>query len=248
MNSTRGTHDPFLKILVAVEGIGVLQRRYQRVPLATIVDSKTVRLVQESLGKGLPVPLDVSKAICETLGIPKPKDLVFVSTWEDLVKTTIDLLQGTKREAYLASRYFDIRISIEGLRAAASGCRIHSLHSGRINHSTSKDIIEIEAKDPRAAGIFKSLAKNPNVTMEEAGLAFSFMVIDFNKVGIEIIDPSNPEKFFAALSFDNPEFAERLVNYFKDIEHFAMSDRRKNGGAASHGIANNFFRTFLRKT
>jgi hypothetical protein len=198
----------------------------QKISITAFVDPVSVRSILEANEKGKAIPQATCNTICTSLGITQPKNLVFVTTWKDLVSNTVAMLLEAKQEVYIASRYFDIDVSMGGLKAAVRGCKIHSLHSARYDRSTIKDIVELEARDPRAERVFKSLATNPNVTLEEAGLEFSFVVMDSRKVGIELVNPSSPEKFFASLSFENQDFALKLIAFFNEIEKVAITDRR----------------------
>lgn len=78
---------------------------------------------------------------------------------------------------------------------------------------------------PKAAGVFKELSGNPNVNMSAArSVPYSFLVVDSMKVGIEIVDPTDPFSFFLGLSFESPSLASKLIEQYKKMEQQAVKE------------------------
>jgi hypothetical protein len=137
------------------------------------------------------------------------------------------LLENMTAEAYIASRFFEPSISQAALRVTYRKCRIHVLHSARLDKSTSQQIDEKTALAPETARIFRRIAEDPLITLKEAGLHFSFVVVDEKTVGVEIIDTGDTSSFFLALQFEDKIMSAKLIEYFKEIEQNGVEDRRK---------------------
>jgi hypothetical protein len=191
------------------------------------LDIGTTRRLRDALKTGPSIPSDILAAIGQNLGISEFPNLKVFRTWNELVVDAVAMLDGMREEAYVASRFFEPKITQAGLRAAGRGCKLHALHTARFNLSTGQQISEAMRNDPEVTRIFERLLVNPNIDIKEAGFYFSFLVIDGLVVGIEIISPEDPASFFLGLQFESAEFASRLILYFRDLEQTAVEDKRK---------------------
>jgi hypothetical protein len=130
-------------------------------------------------------------------------------------------------ETYLATRFFEPSISRVALRAAGRGCKMHVLHSARLDKNTGQQIDEKTLLDSRVSRIFQRIVENPLITLHEVGLHFSFIVVDGRMAGVEIINPEDVSSFFLAVQFEDENIAANLTSYFKKLEQNSIEDRRK---------------------
>lgn len=191
-----------------------------------IIDIAAARRTHRALKESDQVPDDVLSEIRKCLGVPESTDLRVFKTWNDLVIGAVRILGNMKNDACIASRYFEPRISRAGLEAAARGCKIYIIHSARADLSTSKEIAEIMARNPETSAIFKRVIENRNIELKEAGVPFSFVVVDSRTAAVEVMNPEDAKNFFFAIELESAELATRLSDYFKELEQNAIKDRR----------------------
>lgn len=192
----------------------------------TLVDIVAARRTQRALIEMGHIPDDIISEIRKGLGVSESTELKIINTWNDLVIEAVRMIGNMKNIAYIASRYFEPRISRAGLEAAARGCKINIIHSARADMSTSKEIAEIMARNPETEAIFKRVLANRNIELKEAGVPFSFVVVDSSTVAVEIMNPEDAKNFFFGVELESAGLAMRLCDYFKELEQNAIRDRR----------------------
>ena len=191
-----------------------------------LIDIVAARRTQRALNETGRIPDDILLEIRRNLGVPQSTNLKIFNTWNDLVIEAVRMLGNMKNDAYITSRYFEPRISRAGLEAAARGCKIYIIHSARADLSTSKEIAEVMTKNPETAAIFKRIIENRNIELKEAGVPFSFVVVDSRTAAVEIMNPDDAKNFFFSIELESAELATKLSAYFKELEENAIRDRR----------------------
>jgi hypothetical protein len=145
-------------------------------------------------------------------------------TWSELSLQFSVVIESMHSEAYIATRYFDFRVAEVGLRAATRGCTLKIIHSRRSGLSTKLQILGNLMTHPKALGIFRKIPSYANVSSCEADLPFSFVVIDSQLVGIEIVNEATPESFFFGVLFDSQSLASKLITYFNELTKIANQE------------------------
>jgi hypothetical protein len=167
---------------------------------------------------------EVLKDLESSLGLSNLKPVRLFRTWNELSAETALSVEEATSELYVATRYVDFRTAESALGAAKRGCKICIIHSPRSGLSPKLQLIGNLMTHPKAVGIFKELSHHQNVTMKEAELPYSFIVIDSIKVGIEIVNPQDPYSFFLGLMFESPGLASKLIAHFKEIAASGTTD------------------------
>lgn len=167
---------------------------------------------------------EVLKDLESALGLSNLKPVRLFRTWNELSGEAGLSIISANAEVYVASRYVDFRTAETALDAAKRGHKISIIHSPRSGFSPKLQLIGNLMTHPRALSVFKELTHHPNVTMKEAEIPYSFLVIDSCKVGIEIVNPLDPYSFFLGLMFESPGLATKLISHFNEISNTAGKD------------------------
>lgn len=208
--------------------------------LFPMIDLESVRRLQSGDNSSTSsLPAQLFDEVTKTLGVSKFEKLRVFRTWKELVDDAILLLENMTAETYIASRFFEPTISQAGLRAAARGCRIHVLHSARLDKSTGQQMDEKTLCNPEAVRIFQRVVDNPFITLEEVGLYFSFIVVDASTVCVEIINSEDVSSFFLAVQFEDETTAVKLISYFKKLEQTGIEDSRKRKKVVAKPVTQN---------
>ncbi len=167
---------------------------------------------------------EVLKDLESSLGLSNLKPVRLFRTWNELSAEAALSAETMTADLYAATRYVDFRTAETALAAANRGCKIYIIHSPRSGLSPKIQLIGNLMTHPRAIAVFKELSHHPNVTMKEAELPYSFLVIDSCRVGIEIVNPLDPYSFFLGLLFESPALATKLISHFREISAGALKD------------------------
>ena len=178
----------------------------------------------EGLGVVDSISRELLKELESRLGLSGLRPVRLFRSWDELVSEVAQFIDGMRSDLYVATRYVDFRTTESALRGASRGCRINIIHSSRGGLSTKLQVLGNLMGNPKALNTFWNLVRSPNVSMGQAEVPYSFIVIDGLDVGIEIVDPSDPYSFFLGLRFQSPTLAQRLISYFNDLKKTAVKD------------------------
>jgi hypothetical protein len=167
---------------------------------------------------------NVNEKLGEYFGIPDLKLQGIYRSWNELSLQFSLGIESMRSEAYIATRYFDFRVAEIGFRAASRGRSLKIIHSKRSGLTTKLQVLGNLMTHPKALGIFRKVPASENVSIREADLPFSFVVIDSQYVGIEIVDERKPESFFLGVLFESQSLALKLINYFNEVSKIANQE------------------------
>jgi hypothetical protein len=190
--------------------------------LASIVDMKKRAVSSELIGANTPKELIAD--IEASTGVPNLDPVKLFDNWNELSMDVAIEIEMMKKDLYVASRYVDFRTADVALRAAKKGCKVKILHSTRNGLSTKLQLMGNLMAHPKALTVFKELTSHPNVTLCESIIPYSFLVIDGETVGLEIVNPEDPYSFFFGLKFKNQGLAQKLVVHFESLAKNAEKD------------------------
>ena len=158
-------------------------------------------------------------------GLPDLTPIRVFTDWLNLSMQTAMLIGSTKRELYVATRYMDFRTAEIAANAAKQGHKVNILHRAGNEGNTAKlQLLGNLMSNPRALGAYEEFARNSDIQMREGEVPFSFVVVDRHSVGIEVINPSQPQTFFLAFYFENAALAEKLVKLYEEIFRNSKED------------------------
>jgi predicted transcriptional regulator len=170
------------------------------------------------------VPRELISDIETSTGISNLEPVKFYDNWNELSMDVAIEIETMKSEVCVATRYMDFRTAEAALRAASNGRKIAILHSSRNGLSTKLQLMGNLMTHPKALGVFKELATNSNVSMCESIVPYSFLVIDGQIVGLEIVNPEDPYSFFFGLKFRNEGLAAKVKTHFEALAKSAEKD------------------------
>ncbi len=170
------------------------------------------------------LPRELIADIENSTGVPNLEPVKFFDNWNELSMDVAMEIEMMKKEFCVASRYVDFRTADAALRAAKKGCKVTVLHSPRNGLSTKFQLMGNLMAHPKALGVFKELTTHPNVTLHETIIPYSFLVIDNQIVGLEIVNPEDPYSFFFGLKFRNEGLAIKLVQHFEALVRNSEKD------------------------
>lgn len=188
------------------------------------LSSRELLSLLNSASRESALPSNISENLQNYFGIFDLKLQSLYKTWNDLSLHFSIAIETMQSEAYIATRYFDFRVAEIGLRAATRGCTMKIIHSPRSGLSTKLQVLGNLMTHPKALGIFKKIPGSTNVSIGEADLPFSFVVINSYKVGLEIVNEDNPEAFFLGVEFDSGILASKMINYFNEVSKLANKE------------------------
>jgi hypothetical protein len=170
------------------------------------------------------IPRDLISDIESSTGVTNLAAIKFFDNWNELSMDVSMEIETMKTEICVASRYVDFRTADAALRAAKRGCRVSILHSPRNGLSTKFQLMGNLMTHPKALTVFKELTTHPNVTLCETIVPYSFLVLDGQVVGLEIVNPEDPYSFFFGLKFKNQALAAKLVSHFAALASNSEKD------------------------
>lgn len=147
-------------------------------------------------------------------GVTNLEPMKFFDNWNELSLDVAMEIEMMKKELYVATRYVDFRTADVALRAAKKECKVSIIHSPRDGMSTKSQLVGNLMTHPKALSVFKELISHPNVSLREATIPYSFLVIDSKIVGLEIVNPEDPFSFFFGVKFENERLAAKLALHF----------------------------------
>ncbi len=148
----------------------------------------------------------------------------FFQDWNELSMDVATEIETMQKELYVASRYVDFRTADAALRAAKKGCKVRILHSPRNGLSTKSQLMGNLMGHPKALAVFKELTTHPNIVLCETIIPYSFLVIDGQIVGLEIVDPEDPYSFFFGLKIRSEGLATKMTSHFEALVRNAEKD------------------------
>ena len=190
--------------------------------LTSVIEMKKKVANQES-SEGL-LPKELIADIESSTGVSDLGAAKIFDNWNELSMDVAIEIEMMKNELYVASRYVDFRTAEAALRAAKRGCKVSILHSTRNGLSTKLQLMGNLMTHPKALVVFNELTNHPNITLCESIIPYSFLVIDGETVGLEIVNPEDPYSFFFGMKFKNQNLALKLISHFDSLAKNAEKD------------------------
>ena len=217
-------HTAFGAIIFEVEVEGLKRILLSRSSIEILQNLKNGMKDHDDLYAVDKISHEVLKDLELRLGLSGLKPVRLFRSWDELGAEVSKSIQEMRSEMCVATRYIDFRTADDALRSASRGCKVRIIHSSRDGLSTRLMLLGNLMAHPRSLKIFHSLVRNQNVSMVQAEIPFSFIIIDNLDVGIEIVDPQDPHSFFVGLQFTSPTLAQRLTLFFDSLWRSGMKD------------------------
>ena len=139
-----------------------------------------------------------------------------IHDYEQMIKKNMDLIESASREMCLATRYTDSRLADVIMSALKRGIRMRILDGDVENMSSRMQLIRWVMSNVKSIKLFYDLFHSPNVEVRFRELPFSFIIIDGEYAGIEMVHPE-VKGYFAGVVLKNQELCEMLVELFEEL-------------------------------
>lgn len=170
--------------------------------------------------KGTEIEDDVRELLEEELDLPdfvRSHNVNMLETYEDLAIEAVDLYDSAEESVILASNYFDVRVMEAFLRALDRGISVRVI-MGKTRRSSKLHNLRMMLSITFTKELlnFASNTVNLKNTVRFADLPYTFCVVDGHHNILDISNTIN-ETFIVALSIDNSQLSERLIDFYEMI-------------------------------
>ncbi|MGC8568622.1 MAG: phospholipase D-like domain-containing protein [Nitrososphaeria archaeon] len=166
---------------------------------------------------------ELLKNIERIVGVSNLEPIKVYTDWESLIGSLITRLESAKYEVKLASRYIDTRVIKALYEIARKGVPIYIITNKENDPERVKQYLGLLSNEELKALATKFYSL-PNVNVRSNYVPYSFIIIDVEDVGVEVIDSSR-KSFIFGVRFKSPIIASKLSEHFNRIYELAESDR-----------------------
>ncbi|MGC9208957.1 MAG: phospholipase D-like domain-containing protein [Nitrososphaeria archaeon] len=166
---------------------------------------------------------ELLKNIERIVGVSNLEPIKVYTDWESLIGSLITRLESAKYEVKLASRYIDMRVIKALYEIAKKGVPIYIITNKENDPERVKQYLGLLSNEELKALATKFYSL-PNVNVRSNYVPYSFIIIDVEDVGVEVID-SLRKSFIFGVRFKSPIIASKLSEHFNRIYELAESDR-----------------------
>lgn len=148
------------------------------------------------------------------------RQLRFATTYEQMVSNVIEQVEFAKSEILLASRFQNDIIINNMLRKADAGVNVKIIADKEIirnylrNSGEKLQAVDKNSMERLAVAVNPYYPKFPNVGRRLGNVPFCILLVDRKRVGIEIIDRFDSDKFKYAFFVKEETFADEVRKIF----------------------------------
>lgn len=160
------------------------------------------------------------------MGITNPerngfgKNLGFITKYEHMVTKALEMIEFAQTEILLSTRFLNDLIVNANLKKSSSGISVKVLTDTKLvkaYFNAEGNGIESDKNSNERINVVSNPYYPSTVEKRYADVPFSMIIVDNNKVGLEIIDNYNPDKFNMGIFSDDLELVEVLKNKFHNL-------------------------------
>jgi hypothetical protein len=140
-----------------------------------------------------------------------------IQSYAELASGVVRMISDAKREIHLASRYYEPLIGSKLIAKFGEGLNINVLDGNSSGTSFEERIREASKFDTERRSLLRELLDSPKVTLRSCRLDYSFIVVDGQRCGFEVLNPLNPHDFNFAIEISDTEIAKNLIGIFHDL-------------------------------
>jgi len=167
---------------------------------------------QEKIAKSILNETKPTKHFNQDFG--QPTKIIY--TYGDLVNSTLRLIESARTEIFLASKYYEPSISLSLIGKFGKGVSLNILDDNPSGTSFASRL-QAALDDPATQPLAKAMLESPKVRLSRRALEYSFIVVDGEYCGIEIVNPLTPQEFNFAVEFKDEELSRRLIGFFEKL-------------------------------
>jgi len=184
--------------------------------LLAIDELKKSKVIPEQEQEKIIKSITENSDLNEYLSNNKHEPIKIIKKYEDLAKEVLNLIDSAKTEIFIASRYYEPQVSLRLMRKFSEGVSLHIL-DGNPSGTPLQTRLEAALKDPKTQHIAKAMLESPKVRLKNKLLTSSFIIIDGEYCGFEIVDPLKPHEFNLAVEFRDKEISQKMKTQFENL-------------------------------
>ncbi|MFC1754603.1 hypothetical protein ACFL96_14600 [Thermoproteota archaeon] len=208
---------------------------YKQTSLGTLVNSTQIKPLEEALinywnlraidelKQSKVIPSQEQEKIAQSI-INKNKYSIqdenqpskILNTYDELTKEVIRLISLAENEIYIASRYYEPNISLKLMEKFREGVSLNIL-DGNPSGTSLTSRLKTALNDTSMRSIAKAMLESTKVRIRNRILEYSFIVVDGNYCGFEIINPLSPHEFNIAVEFNDQKISQKMINFFENL-------------------------------
>lgn len=139
-----------------------------------------------------------------------------MSTYDELVREILRLIDLARSEIYIASRYYEPNVSLRIMEKFGEGVSLNIL-DGNPSGTSLVTRLKTALNDPATHSLAKAMLESPKVRIKNRILEYSFIVVDGQYCGFEVVNPLNPHGFNLAVEFKNQEISRKMIDLFENL-------------------------------
>lgn len=158
--------------------------------------------------------------------IDTTSDIKIISSFEELVSKTVDMIQKAKRSVLLATQYVDHRVIDTSFHAVERGVKIKGIISQADNFTQVMKIVFSLMTNPKQATFLTKFLKSDDFQTRFTKIPYTFLTVDSKDSIIEIKNPVTDQYEFA-LIINNEVYSRKMENIFNSLWDTASDIKNK---------------------
>ena len=140
-----------------------------------------------------------------------------ISTFQELAVELAKMISSARKEIYLAPRYYEPAITSRLLAKLAEGIPFHMLDAKACGLALEERLRSAYTHDTKNRSLIQKALDTQGVIVSVERLDYSFVVVDGELCGVELVNPLNPDDFFGALKIRNRDLGSKLIQVFEGL-------------------------------
>jgi len=192
------------------------------VSLLKIVENKDQLSVLDSIRKSGDISLEETNKIAKVLSIDLPhldvrtEDVKMISTYEDLVKITTNLVKDCKESILMATKYIEIRVIDASINAIDRGVKVKGVVEKMDQFTSGIKLVFTILSNPLKIKSFLNFLNSENLEIRFSKFPYTFYIIDRKYSLIEIKNPITDDFQFAVF-ISNEEYSGKMLTIFDSL-------------------------------
>lgn len=167
--------------------------------------------------------LDINRALTgdytiliKLIRLQRARSMWILTNYEKLVQDLSQGIKNSKEEVALATRYNDATIVKELIKSAERGIKIRVLSDFGLLLKRSHILHVSKESDINRYYTLLQPFQGSKIEHRYSYIPLSYVVIDQRLIGIEILNPLDPEVFFMGIKAESKTIANLLLKTFED--------------------------------
>jgi len=158
--------------------------------------------------------------------IDTTSDIKIISSFEELVSKTVDMIQKAKRSVLLATQYIDHRVIDTSFHAVERGVKIKGIISQADNFTQVMKIVFSLMTNPKQATFLTKFLNSDDFQTRFTKIPYTFLTVDSKDSIIEIKNPVTDQYEFA-LIINNEVYSRKMESIFNSLWDTASDIKNK---------------------